>query len=464
MKSKSLIPFIGLLIFPFISSCTTPQTKAEKEAEKVIFSGNPFLPGDFADPCIIQYNDTFYVYATTGTDATVWYSADFTDWKLITLNWPTSMGIPNMWAPAVTEGKDGRFYMYYSLNSEIYAGVADHPKGPFRNLLPDEKPFIRDKEFFPPKIHTIDADCFIDDDGQAYLYWGSGWGFKDGVCAVGILDDDMCSFKENPVEITPDGYFEAPHLFKRNNRYYLMYSDGIFYDDTYKVRYAIADSPLGPFTEAKNSPVLITNMDRKTHGPGHNFSISIQDTFYIVYHKHELPLYEAHRQICIDKMTFDDEGYINPVVPTEKGLAINFAQQKNRRKRLFPVNTHVSSEIRKDYEPANAFDNNMGTLWKVLSNKTVSITVDLGKNQSISHCQPVFADIRAPYQYIIEYSDSEIPTDDNWETYYEANNGNPSVWPTVIAKSIKARHMRLTIKGGTNAIYGLWEWNIYSAV
>lgn len=54
------------------------------------YSGNPFLPGNFADPCIITYKDTFYIYATTSVDATVWYSTDFKNWKLRTLNWPTS--------------------------------------------------------------------------------------------------------------------------------------------------------------------------------------------------------------------------------------------------------------------------------------------------------------------------------------------------------------------------------------
>src|SRR5687767_8595239 len=104
---------------------------------------NPVLPGDFADPYIIRYRDTFYIYATTGNEATVWRSADFNNWKLTKLNWPTSMNLPDIWAPAVTQGTDGRFYLYTSVNHNIYAGVADHPMGPFRNILGGDSIFIK---------------------------------------------------------------------------------------------------------------------------------------------------------------------------------------------------------------------------------------------------------------------------------------------------------------------------------
>ncbi|MCW3106330.1 MAG: glycosidase related protein, partial [Segetibacter sp.] len=50
--------------------------------EKTRFSDNPILPGDFADPCILTYIDTFYVYGTLDNEATVWSSADFVNWKL----------------------------------------------------------------------------------------------------------------------------------------------------------------------------------------------------------------------------------------------------------------------------------------------------------------------------------------------------------------------------------------------
>lgn len=422
------------------------------------YSGNPFLPGNFADPCMIAYKDTFYLYATTSVDATVWYSTDLKNWKLRTLNWPTSTHLRNMWAPAVVQGKDGRFYAYYSLKSQIYVGVADHPVGPFRNLLPDEAPFIKSREYFPPKIHTIDADCFIDDDGQAYLYWGSGWDFKDGVCAVGKLNDDMCSFKEAPVDITPKGYFEAPHVFKRGGKYYLMYSDGVYKDDTYKVRYAMSDSPLGPFVEGKNSPILVSDTTRRVHGPGHNFTLRYKDEMYIVYHKHEYPLYNGSRQVCIDKMTFDKDGYINPIIPTDRGFALS-AKKNAKSKRVLPATVTASSSLNANYLPNNAFDDSMGTLWLAQDSGDAMITINFGKKKRVTVCEPFFAEVRGAYNFQIDYQDEK----GEWMVYYVGNNKDVDEWPVTINKDVYTGAMRMNIKNADdNSRIGLWEWKIYA--
>src|SRR6059058_5083582 len=92
--------------FALFQNCNV-GTKAQAANRQAVFSGNPILPGDFADPCILQYRDTFYIYATTGSEATVWRSTDFQNWKLTKLNWPTNMGLPDIWAPAVRQGVDG---------------------------------------------------------------------------------------------------------------------------------------------------------------------------------------------------------------------------------------------------------------------------------------------------------------------------------------------------------------------
>ena len=64
--------------------------------------------------------------------------------------------------------------------------------------------------------------------------------------------------------------FEAPHMIKRFGKYYLMFSDGKAIDATYKIGYAVGDSPMGPFTEGVNSPILTTTADSTTYGPGHH--------------------------------------------------------------------------------------------------------------------------------------------------------------------------------------------------
>ena len=94
------------------------------------------------------------------------------------LEWPTSTKIPNQWAPCMR--KIGKyFYLFYSLNSQIYVAKADSPLGPFKNIkgrLKDKEiPFIKAREFFP-KIHTIDADVFVDDDDKVTFFGEVGLG------------------------------------------------------------------------------------------------------------------------------------------------------------------------------------------------------------------------------------------------------------------------------------------------
>lgn len=424
---------------------------------------NPVLPGDFADPFIISYRDTFYIYATTGNEATVWRSADFRNWKLTKLNWPTSMGLPDIWAPAVTRGVDGRFYLYTSVNHNIYAGVADHPMGPFRNILGGDSIFIKNRQWWN-KMHSIDADCFVDEDGQAYLYWGSGFDFKDGICAVGKLGKDMASFTEPPKLITPPGYFEGPHMLKRNGRYYLMYSDGLFYDSSYKVRYAVAQNPTGPFTGGKNSAVFVTDTGSRISGPGHHSTIKIGNEDYIVYHRHAQPLYAPYwgpiRQVCIDKMEYEADGSIKKIIGTWKNIPLAIKAGPGAQKELVPVSVSASAAISHHFDAAKAFDNSYGTLWaadkKMLP---LTITADFGATVSIGATAPVFVLVMGDYRYQIEYAGE----DRQWKPAAGGDNAMAAEWPVRHSLDIDARYLRLTILSQTREPNraGLWEWEVY---
>lgn len=448
---KTVLIIAGIFVlYAFAGKKLFKQPKIE-----MAYSGNPILPGDFADPCILSYKDTFYIYATTGTEATVWRSADFINWKLTKLNWPSSMKLPDIWAPAVRQGPDGRFYLYTTVNHNIYVGVANHPAGPFSNALKDDNIFIKNR-MLSNKMHSIDADCFIDDDGQAYLYWGSGFDYKDGVCAVGILNKDMSSFKEVPKLITPEGYFEGPHMMKRNATYYLMYSDGFYYDSSYKVRYAISDKPTGPFLQGKNSPVLTSTLDRKIDGPGHHYTFHVGDDYYILYHRHSYPLYEGERQICIDKLAFEDDGAIKKIISTQEGVPLSFVKTKNTIKTIKPLLVETSSSSGKDYDGAKAFDGLFGTLWATDSKVgPLWIKADYGKQINITSVSPVFDKVMGDYNYKIEYS----ADGSEWKLYGEGNNASASEWPIEHNKQAELRFLKITIIS-YNSEYrraGLWE-------
>lgn len=291
---------------------------------------NPILGGYFADPTIIKFNGTFYIYATIdpwgGNELAVLETKDFHSFTQKHINWPTkkecsspTSGSDMVWAPSVVKAGNGKYYMYVSVGNEIWAGVSNAPLGPWKNAKADGTPLVN--RLLLPGFHMIDAECFIDDNGQAYLYWGSGLNWVNGHCFAVKLKKDMVTFDGDPKDISPPNYFEAPFMLKRNGTYYLMYSEGKAIDYTYKIRYSTGNTPFGPWTEGKNSPILSTSADSSTYGPGHQTVFREKGQDYILYHRLVYPQKKdvTVRQLCIDSLIFDTDGNIKRISP--KGVA-----------------------------------------------------------------------------------------------------------------------------------------------
>ncbi|WP_231491589.1 family 43 glycosylhydrolase [Pedobacter sp. Leaf170] len=285
----------------------------------------PIIPGYFADPTVVKSNGKYFIYATIdpwgGEELAVFETKDFINFKRHKLNWPTKAMCTSptsnnsmVWAPSVVKGRDNKFYMYVSVGSEVWAGMSESPLGPWKNMLPNNKPLVSAKDF--PNVHNIDADCFLDDNGQAYLYWGSGFNWINGKCMAVKLKKDMHSFDGVPQDVTPPGYFEGPHMIKRNNQYMLMFSEGKAIDETYRVGYAIGKSPFGPFVKGKNSPILSTIPNSKTIGPGHHTVFTMNKQDFILYHR-IVPQKEKYvlRELCIDSLIYDSEGNFKKIFP-----------------------------------------------------------------------------------------------------------------------------------------------------
>lgn len=312
IRKDTFLILISVLILS-LYGCQTENVKVE----------NPIIEGYYADPSIVFHNGHYYIYATKdpwgGNDLAVFETSDFKNFTSHKINWPTkeactspTSGDSKVWAPSVIRGNDNKFYMYVSVGSEVWAGVSKNPLGPWKNIKNDNSPLI--KRIMFPKYHMIDAEAFIDDDGQAYLYWGSGLNWVNGACFGVKLASDMFTFIGEPKNITPPNYFEAPVMFKRNGIYYLMYSDGKAIDASYKIRYSIGDTPFGPWKEGENSPILHTTADSTIIGPGHNTVFQKDDQYYILYHK-IFPQNEDYvlRQLCIDSLNFVSENSIEKV-------------------------------------------------------------------------------------------------------------------------------------------------------
>lgn len=279
-----------------------------------------------ADPSIVKLDDTHYLYATIdpwgGDSLQVIYSRDFENWTTTRLNWPTKAACQTpisrssrVWAPGVTLGPNGKYYMYVSVGSEVWVGVSEHPLGPWKNAREDGGTLVSTDLY--PEFHMIDAEPFIDDDGQAYLYWGSGLKWVNGHCFVAKLNEDMASFAEEPRDVTPPNYFEAPIMIKRDGRYYLMYSEGKCTNATYKVQYSVGDSPYGSWELGANSPILSTSADSTTIGPGHHTVFSENGQDYILYHRiFSSDTSALLRQLAIDSLNMDQAGNLLKVQPS----------------------------------------------------------------------------------------------------------------------------------------------------
>jgi beta-xylosidase len=121
-------------------------------------------------------------------------------------------------------------------------------------------------------------------------------------------------------EITPKGYVEGPVLFTRNNKYYFMWSEGGWGGPDYRVAYAMSDSLSGPF---ERIGTILKQDSTVATGAGHHSVLQLpgRDEWYIIYHRRPLGETDAnHRVTCMDRMYFDEKGFIQPVKITNEGV------------------------------------------------------------------------------------------------------------------------------------------------
>ncbi|UII23737.1 RICIN domain-containing protein [Fulvivirga ligni] len=277
-------------------------------------SGNPILSGDHPDPEIRMFNGKYYIYPTAtqgNTDFHAFSSNDLTNWvdegAIFSVGRDCSWANVNGWAPSVIS-RNGKYYLYYTAETKIGCAISNSPTGPFVDI---GYPFIGSD---PYTVDIIDAMAFIDDDGQAYLYYGGSNGSR---MVVRRLNPDMISFASGPMDITPPNYTEAPFLVKRDGIYYMTYSNGAWYNASYNVQYATSSSPTGPWTYRGS---ILSSSDQIT-GPGHHSIVQIPgcDDYYMVYHRYDNGNY-GFRSCNIDKMYFDPDGSIRKVDMTNSGV------------------------------------------------------------------------------------------------------------------------------------------------
>ena len=293
-------------------------------------SGNPILPGLYADPEAHVFEGRYWIFPTYSAPYNrqvfldAFSSTDLVTWEkhervldTAAVKWARRA----VWAPSIVE-KDGWYYLFFGANDiqndqetgGIGVARSRSPQGPFVDYL--GRPLI---DRFHNGAQPIDQNVFRDRDGSHYIVYG-GWRH----CNIAKLNDDFTGFvpfEDGTIfkEITPAGYVEGAYMLLKDGKYYFMWSEGGWTGPDYAVAYAIGTTPLGPFERAGR---ILSQDSTVATGAGHHSVLqSPSGRWYIVYHRR--PLGETdrnHRVVSIDELLFDERGFIRPVRITHDGV------------------------------------------------------------------------------------------------------------------------------------------------
>ena len=279
---------------------------------------NPVVQTSYtADPAPMVYKDTVYLFTSHDEDDArgfhmldwkCYSSKDMVNWtdhgsiaSLATFKWAVQNN--DAWAPQCVE-RDSKFYLYVPVSvpgwpkNVIGVAVADNPLGPYKDAL--GKPLI-DKA-----TGYIDPTVFVDDDGQAYLYFGNPniWYVK--------LNKDMISYSGEIVkaDVKPKNYQEGPWFYKRNGHYYLAYASTCCPEG---IGYAMSDKPTGPWTFTGQ----LMDPNRLSDG-NHPGIIDYQGKSYVFGFNYKLnwevsDVKRERRSVCVAEMTYNPDGTIQKV-------------------------------------------------------------------------------------------------------------------------------------------------------
>jgi arabinoxylan arabinofuranohydrolase len=291
-------------------------------AARLTFADNPIIQTKYtADPAPLVYDGKVFLYTSHDEDNATGFT--MYNWMLYTTtdmaNW-TDHGIVagvkapyntfpwaagyNAWAPQTVE-RNGKFYMYVPLQGSgamtIAVAVADSPFGPFKDAL--GKALVSSGTSY-----DIDPTVFVDDDGQAYLYWGH----QPPVFYV-KLNQDMISYSGSIVQLTkPQTFEEGPWFYKRSSQYYLAFASTCCPEG---IGYAMAAAPTGPWTY--KGSIMDGNSQSSGNHPG---IIDYKGNSYVFGFNYNVQLQRENqrigerRSVCVEKMTYNADGTI-PKLP-----------------------------------------------------------------------------------------------------------------------------------------------------
>nr|WKN38452.1 family 43 glycosylhydrolase [Tunicatimonas sp. TK19036] len=422
----------------------------------IVNSHNDMSYRSGADPAVVRFRDEYYMFVTRSMG--YWHSTDLTQWDFIT---PEKWYFQGSNAPAAHNYKDSVLY------------VTGDPSG-VMSLLYTDNPKKGDWKAVPAILWDLqDPDFFIDDDGRAFMFWGSSNTYpirgyeldphhrfipKGETVELFNLHEDQHGwerFGENHDHPTLGGYMEGAWLTKHQGKYYMQYGAPGTEWDTYADGVYMADSPLGPYEYAPHNPVSY-KPSGFINGAGHGSTVEGPAGQYWHFGTMAISVnYKFERRLAMFPTFFDDDGLMHtntsfgdyphyaPTDPEQQGKFTGWMLLSYKK----PVT--ASSQL-EDFSPNHVADEQVKTFWVADSTDgESSLQIDLEEKSAIQAIQVNYHDYQSDiygrqegiyHQYIIEGSDDGQA----WSTILDKSKNQADVPNDYVelAQPAQARYVR----------------------
>ncbi len=439
-----------------------------------------------ADPAVVQFRGEYYMFVTRSLG--YWHSTDLLNWSFIT---PEKWYFQGSNAPAAHNYKDSVLYVMGDPSGSMSVLYTDNPKK-------------GDWKATPAILWDLqDPDLFIDDDGQAYVFWGSSNTYpirakvldrsrnfrpSDSTYTLFHLDGKKHGwerFGENHSDTVLGGYIEGPWLTKHNGKYYMQYAAPGTEFNVYGDGVYMSDSPLGPYTYAPNNPVFY-KPGGFMNGAGHGSTVLGPDNRYWHFGSMAVSVnVNWERRICMFPAYFDKDGlmYSNttfgdypryaPAIPEKAGAFRGWMLLSYKK----PV--RGSSQL-EQYAPQNITDESVKTFWVAeKADSTQWVEIDLERPGKVYAIQINYHDYKSGmygripglhHRYTIEGS----VDGNNWITLVDRSNsfkdvpndyvelGAPQTVRYIRYKNIHVPNPHLSISG--LRVFGLGQGKVPARV
>lgn len=357
-----------------------------------------------ADPAVVEFRGEYYMFVTRSHG--YWHSTDLQHWNFISA--PSNWYPQGCNAPAAHNYKDSLLY------------VCGDPSGSMSVLYTDD-PKKGNWKGVPAILHDLqDPDLFIDDDGKAYMFWGSSnvfpirgieldrthrfipKGEKKELFGLDLANHGWERFGENHVSDSDlGGFIEGPWMTKHNGKYYMQYGSPGTEFNVYGDGVYVADHPMGPYTYQPHNPVSY-KPGGFMNGAGHGSSVLGPDNTYWHFASMSLSInVNWERRLCMFPMGFDEDGimfcdtrfgdypHYAPAVPGKKGDFRGWMLLSYKK----PVT--ASSQV-DSYSPSGLTDEKAKSFWLAEANDDRQwVTIDLQKEAEVFAIQVNYHDYKS---------------------------------------------------------------------